>query len=135
VIYALCPTIIANLPIGWLVVAKSVTGANFAGVAVLLNLLVLEVFGAADFATVYPYIGLATGLGFTTGPLTGYYLHMARTGDNGGEGSSDCNAFFLYVCGSHSSERHEHVHSAVAHKAGSYLVALDNRVVTWLRAA
>jgi MFS family permease len=97
VIYSVCPTIIANLPIGWLVVAKSVTGANFAGVAVLLNLLVLEVFGAADFVTVYPYIGLATGLGFTTGPLTGYYLYIAHTGDNGGASKSDFNAFF-YTC-------------------------------------
>jgi len=96
-LYALSPTIIAKLPVEWLVASKVITGASFAGLGILQNLLAVEVYGASEFAIVYPYISFGTGLGFAFGPFTGYSIYL--TGSNGGENESS-RAFdgFFYTC-------------------------------------
>jgi len=96
-LYALCPTIIAKLPVGWLVASKIITGASFAGLSILQNLVVVEVYGASQLAIVYPYISFGTGLGFAFGPITGYSIYL--TGSNGGVNESS-HAFdgFFYTC-------------------------------------
>jgi len=96
VLYACFPAIVGSLPVCWLVAAKTLTGASFAGQSTLRNLLVLEVYGAADLANVLPLLEAGVGVGKSLGPLIGYYTYLAD--QEAGEGSHAAYNPFFYAC-------------------------------------
>merc|ERR1719382_1696623 len=67
VLYASAPCVIRSLPIGWLVILKTITGASFAAQTTLLNLLSLEMYGAANLGIVFPLVLAASGVAFLVG--------------------------------------------------------------------
>eukprot|EP00931_Biecheleriopsis_adriatica_P087703 TRINITY_DN62133_c0_g1_i1.p1 TRINITY_DN62133_c0_g1~~TRINITY_DN62133_c0_g1_i1.p1 ORF type:complete len:511 (-),score=66.94 TRINITY_DN62133_c0_g1_i1:70-1602(-) len=92
-LYACFPTIVTHLPVCWLIIAKSLTGASFAGTSTLRNLLALELYGAQDLANVLPLLEVGVGVGKFAGPLVGYYIFLQDA--HGGDGShSSYNPFF-----------------------------------------
>lgn len=99
VLYACFPAIVHSLPVWWLVVAKTLTGASFAGASTLRNLLALELYGAAGLADVLPLLEVGVGLGKFIGPVIGYFIYLA---DAAGEGSGGVNHSsynpFFYAC-------------------------------------
>jgi len=99
VLYACFPAIVHSLPVWWLVVAKTLTGASFAGASTLRNLLALELYGAAGLADVLPLLEVGVGLGKFIGPVIGYFIYLADAAGEGkgGVNHSSYNPFF-YAC-------------------------------------
>lgn len=95
-LYALAPTVIAKLPVVWLLALKTLTGASYAGAIVLLPLLCLEVCGSANYSAIFPYLGPAGGVAGLFGPASGYYLYEWST-QAGYDQQSAYDAFF-WVC-------------------------------------
>ncbi|CAE7227072.1 unnamed protein product [Symbiodinium natans] len=96
VLYAAFPLIIAHLPVWWLLAAKSMAGAIFAGMLCLNPLVLLQLYGPADLPAVFAAAGPARGLGFALGPAAAYYLSLASQ-DDGTELQSSYDPFF-YIC-------------------------------------
>jgi len=98
ILYACFPAIVRHLPVWWLLLAKTLTGASFAGASTLRNLLALELYGAAGLADVLPLLEVGVGVGKFVGPMAGYFIYLADTDDGiGGGDHSSYNPFF-YAC-------------------------------------
>merc|ERR1712176_952952 len=95
----MCPLIIEHLPVGFLVLAKMLTGGCYSGLSSLSALLVKETFGSDGLAVAMPFVGLSMGTGFALGPVAGFYIYSY-----GAEscGESYCrtayNPFFFLCC-------------------------------------
>jgi len=96
ILYASYPSVIAHLSVWWLMLAKSIAGACFAGLNSLGPLLMLEVFSASDLPIVFAAMGPARGLGWGFGPVVGYYIYLASK-NAGIENRQSYNMFF-YIC-------------------------------------
>jgi len=98
VLYACFPAIVQFLPVWWLVLAKTLTGASFAGASTLRNLLALELYGATGLSDVLPLLEVGVGLGKFAGPITGYFIFLARAEEDAdGQDHGSYNPFF-YAC-------------------------------------
>ncbi|CAE7714050.1 unnamed protein product [Symbiodinium pilosum] len=93
VLYASYPSIIAHLPVWWLLIAKSLAGAAFAGMLCLNPLVLLQIYSPVDLPVVFAATGPARGLGFALGPVVGYYLFLACQG-GGMDDQTSYNLFF-----------------------------------------
>jgi MFS family permease len=93
VMFAINPTVVLRLPVGWLVLTKTITGAVFSALLVINVMVVLETFGPENFGRVYPLFSPGAALGYTVGPLVGYYTSLAGIET----GRAVYNPFF-YVC-------------------------------------
>ncbi|CAK0868798.1 unnamed protein product [Prorocentrum cordatum] len=97
-LYACCPAIVKHLPICWLIVANSLTGASFAGTSTLRNLLALELYGAKDLANVLPLLEVGVGVGKFAGPVGGYYIFLKDTSGAAVASSTASYNPFFYAC-------------------------------------
>lgn len=99
VLYGICPLIIENFPVGFLVLAKMLSGGLFSGLSSLSALLVKETFGSDGLAVAMPFVGLSMGTGFALGPVAGFYIYSYGAESSG---ESYCrtayNPFFLLCC-------------------------------------
>jgi len=99
VLYGICPLVIESLPVGFLVMAKMLTGGVFSSLSSLTALLVKETFGSDGLAVALPFVGLAMGTGLALGPVAGFYMYSY-----GAECSGDSycrtayNPFFFLCC-------------------------------------
>lgn len=96
VLYACSPAIVRWLPVWWLVLAKTLSGASFAGLSTLRNLLALEMYGPTGLAHVLPLLEVGVGLGKLIGPVTGYYIYL--TDEEIGDSSHSAYNPFFYTC-------------------------------------
>merc|ERR1712187_760616 len=78
ILYALYPVIIEQLPIWYLVLAKTITGGCFAGIISMQSLLLLEVYAPHELPAVFMKIEPIAGFGWTFGPVAGYYLNLMQ---------------------------------------------------------
>lgn len=95
-LYCSYPFIIQHLSIWWLMVAKTVAGASFAGLLCMQPLFLLEVFGPQDLAVAFASTAPARSLGFAFGPMVGYYTYLLSS-QNGWTEQRAYDPFF-YTC-------------------------------------
>lgn len=95
-LYGSYPLIIQHLSIWWLMVAKTIAGASFAGLLCMQPLLLLEVFGPQDLGVAFVSTAPARCLGFAFGPIVGYYTYLLSSQN----GWSEQRAYdpFFYTC-------------------------------------
>merc|ERR1712232_507296 len=77
-------------------VSKTLAGACFAGMLVMSPLLLLKAYAASDMPVVFNALQPAMGLGFSFGPVTGYYTYLLST-QSGWSQQHAYNPFF-YAC-------------------------------------
>lgn len=96
VLYASYPTIIAHAPVWVLLLAKTLSGATYAGTGGVQMLLLMEVYSPSELPKIWAKLGFALGIGFGLGPLVGHYIQTLE----GRRGSDAHHAFnpFFYLC-------------------------------------